>query len=49
MIRALIFNAAFDASLLDYDADYQNEQACSGIFRQHLDDVKAIIQQHFAE
>jgi SAM-dependent methyltransferase len=44
----LIFNAAFDASLLDYDADYQNEQACSGLFRQHLDDVKAIIQQHFA-
>ncbi len=44
----LIFNAAFDASLLDYDADYQNEQACSGIFRQHLDDVKTIIQQQFA-
>jgi SAM-dependent methyltransferase len=45
----LIFNAAFDASLLDYDANYQNEQACSGVFRQHLDDVKAIIQQDFAD
>jgi hypothetical protein len=44
----LIFNAAFDASLLDYDADYQNEQACSGLFRQHLDTVKNIIHQHFA-
>jgi SAM-dependent methyltransferase len=44
----LIFNAAFDASLVDYDADYQNEQACSGVFRQHLDDVKAIVQRHFA-
>lgn len=45
----LIFNAAFDAGLLHYDADYQNEQACSGLFRQHLDDVKAIIQRHFAD
>lgn len=45
----LIFNAAFDASLLHYDADYQNEQACSGLFRQHLDTVKAIIHRHFAD
>jgi hypothetical protein len=44
----LIFNAAFDASLLHYDSDYQNEQACSGLFRQHLETVKGIIQQHFA-
>jgi hypothetical protein len=44
----LIFNAAFDASLLHYDADYQNEQACSGLFRQHLDTVKGIIHHHFA-
>jgi len=45
----LVFNAAFDASLLHYDADYQNEQAVSGLFRQHLDDVKAIIHKHFAD
>lgn len=44
----LIFNAAFDASLLEYDADYQNEQACSGVFQRHLEDVKAIIQRHFS-
>ncbi len=43
----LIFNAAFDASLIHYDEDYQNEQACSGLFRQHLQDVKTIIQRHF--
>lgn len=44
----LIFNAAFDASLLKYDADYQNEQACSTVFQQHLADVTAIIQRQFA-
>jgi SAM-dependent methyltransferase len=47
MTTGLIFNAAFDASLLEYDADYQNEQACSGIFQRHLDDVKEIIHRHF--
>jgi hypothetical protein len=42
----LIFNSAFDAGLLEYDADYQNEQACSKAFKQHLEDVKEIIQRH---
>jgi SAM-dependent methyltransferase len=45
----LIFNAAFDANLLQYDVDYQNEQACSGVFRQHLEDVQAIIHRHFSD
>lgn len=48
MDTGLIFNAAFDASLLEYDADYQNEQACSGVFQRHLEDVKTIIQRHFS-
>lgn len=48
MDTGLVFNAAFDASLLEYDADYQNEQACSGVFQRHLVDVKAIIQRHFS-
>lgn len=47
MGTGLIYNAAFDASLLEYDADYQNEQACSTIFQQHLGEVKAIIQNNF--
>jgi hypothetical protein len=46
METGLIFNADFDADLLEYDADYQNEQACSGVFQQHLEDVKAIIERH---
>ena len=47
METGLIFNAAFDASLLEYDTDYQNEQACSDVFQRHLEDVKVIIQRHF--
>jgi len=43
----LIFNAAFDAARLTYDADYQNEQACSVFFQRHLDDVKEIIERYF--
>lgn len=48
MDTGLIYNASFDASLLEYDADYQNEQACSGVFQRHLEDVKVIIQRHFS-
>ncbi|MFJ7793545.1 class I SAM-dependent methyltransferase [Pseudomonas sp. NPDC096950] len=43
----LIFNDAFDADKLSYDADYQNEQAHSGQFQQHLSDVEGIIARHF--
>lgn len=32
----LVFNQAFDASKLIYDADYQNEQAHSTQFQKHL-------------
>lgn len=42
----LIFNAAFDSASLVYDSEYQNEQACSGAFRHHLDDVTAVIARH---
>ncbi|MCT7990064.1 class I SAM-dependent methyltransferase [Laspinema olomoucense] len=44
----LIFNRAFQPELMDYDIDYQNEQAISKIFQNHLNQVKEIIQQHFA-
>jgi SAM-dependent methyltransferase len=43
----LIFNQAFDASKLSYDADYQNEQAHSVQFQQHLSAVEAILARHF--
>ncbi|HYE68852.1 MAG TPA: class I SAM-dependent methyltransferase [Anaerovoracaceae bacterium] len=47
MDTGLIFNAAFEPDLLQYDEDYQNEQAHSLIFREHLSSVKDIIQGHF--
>ena len=43
----LIFNQAFNANKLSYDADYQNEQAHSGQFQKHLNDVEGIIARHF--
>ncbi len=42
----LVFNSAFDPKLLGYDVDYQNEQACSGIFQKHLEDITAILQPY---
>lgn len=39
----LIYNDAFDPALMVYDANYQNEQAVSHAFRQHLEEVTAII------
>ncbi|PVZ13732.1 MULTISPECIES: class I SAM-dependent methyltransferase [unclassified Pseudomonas] len=42
----LVRNAAFDPSLLTYDADYQNEQGLSAAFKAHLDQVERLIGQH---
>jgi hypothetical protein len=44
----LIFNHAFRAELVEYDADYQNEQGLSTAFARHLDAVLAVIGRHFA-
>ena len=35
----LVFNRAFRPELVEYDADYQNEQGLSGAFARHLDAV----------
>jgi SAM-dependent methyltransferase len=43
----LVFNRDFDPDLMAYDANYQNEQACSSVFREHLDAVLSIIGRHF--
>src|SRR5437763_4143328 len=45
----LIFNEAFDPSLIDYDTDYQNEQAFSDVFRRHLEGVAQVVERHFHE
>lgn len=43
----LVYNAAFQPELIEYDAHYQNEQAASSVFRTHLDEITAIIERHF--
>lgn len=44
----LIFNSAFDAQLIEYSDDYQNEQAHSETFRTHLEQAYAVIQRNLA-
>jgi SAM-dependent methyltransferase len=39
----LVYNGTFQPSLLQYDEDYQNEQACSPAFRSHLENVLSIL------
>ncbi len=44
----LVFNASFDSSLVDYNADYQNEQAHSRAFQAHLEDVLSLVRGKLA-
>ncbi len=41
----LVYNAAFQPELIMYDAHYQNEQAVSPLFQQHLESVAQIIKR----
>jgi len=43
----LIFNKEFQSQLMQYDECYQNEQAVSSIFKDHLLSVSKIIARHF--
>jgi hypothetical protein len=43
----LIFNQAFTPELMHYDADYQNEEAVSTVFQQHLHNVSDVVRKHF--
>ena len=43
----LIYNQAFQPELMHYDADYQNEQAVSSVFRRHLEKITEIIREYF--
>lgn len=42
----LVYNAAFRPEVMDYDGNYQNEQGLSGYFRQHLERVADLVEQH---
>lgn len=43
----LIFNQAFRPELMQYDADYQNEQAESAVFQKHLEKMSQLVAKHF--
>lgn len=45
----LIFNSAFRSELVTYDANYQNEQAVSAVFRSHLDEIASIVARNFRD
>jgi len=45
----LVYNAAFDSDLVDYDAGYQNEQALSPTFQAHLESTLDLLCTHFIE
>jgi hypothetical protein len=42
----LVYNAAFRSELMVYDAHYQNEQALSSLFKEHLESVSCIIDRY---
>lgn len=44
-LTGLVFNAAFQPELMEYDVDYQNEQAHSAVFKGHLEQVAAIVER----
>ncbi len=41
----VVSNTAFRPELMEYDGNYQNEQAVSSRFRQHLEDVADIVER----
>jgi SAM-dependent methyltransferase len=41
----LVYNEAFDPELLKYDSNYQNEQATSEFFQEHLRDMSSVIRR----
>ena len=45
LVTGLVYNADFDPALLVYDSHYQNEQAVSPLFKEHLESVAAIIER----
>ncbi|MFC2050903.1 hypothetical protein ACFLTN_07010 [Chloroflexota bacterium] len=47
METGLVYNAACVRGLPVYEADYQNEQSYSGVFKQHLHILIAVISQYF--
>jgi len=45
LATGLVYNAAFRPELMEYDSNYNNEQAESAIFRSHLQEVSGLLEQ----
>ena len=43
----IVENILFESKLMKYDADYQNEQACSPVFQDHLKFLDDLIHPYF--
>ena len=48
-LTGLIYNNAFIPELMIYDAEYQNEQALSPYFQNHLSSVAKLIERHMGK
>jgi SAM-dependent methyltransferase len=46
-VSGIIHNASFDPKIIDYDESYQNEQAHSKVFKNHINEVTEIVRNHF--
>lgn len=44
LVTGLVRNSAFDASLMDYDQAYQNEQGTSALFGRHIESVADLVE-----
>src|SRR5277367_3247488 len=42
-VSGFIFNKSFDSKLMNYDKNYQNEQANSNVFQEHLKNVLSLL------
>jgi SAM-dependent methyltransferase len=42
----LIYNIDFNPDLMDYNSNYQNEQAVSKVFQQHLEEVSFLVKKN---
>jgi hypothetical protein len=48
-VSGFVYNLKFNPDLMHYDANYQNEQASSGVFQQHLHNVLAQLESYGLE
>ena len=48
-LTGLVYNSSFQPELMNYDGNYQNEQANSPLFKRHLDAVAEIIDRSIGQ